>query len=129
MSMDVYLKPAKCPHCGHKKEEFNANITHNLGDMAKEAGLNYIEIEGREYEVIQTIIVGDESITLAPGDLKMVKTSHGDRFSWRQCGRWIWADDALRLWDYHLPGMVCNRVMLTRSESGTAPRSVKGGES
>ena len=51
MSLDVYLEgkteqvPCRCPECFHqhtryKTEEFYwANITHNLGNMAEEAGI------------------------------------------------------------------------------------------
>ena len=39
MSLDVYLCPNKCPHCGRSDEGFSANITHNLGRMASSAGL------------------------------------------------------------------------------------------
>ena len=51
MSLDVYLRgepyeeDCRCPHCDneHKKQEreefFQWNITHNLGKMAREAGL------------------------------------------------------------------------------------------
>jgi hypothetical protein len=51
MSLDVYLERAgqrhicSCPRCGHDhaydepEEIYSANITHNLGAMAKEAGI------------------------------------------------------------------------------------------
>ena len=39
MSLDVYLSPPKCPHCGRAAEGYSRNITHNLGAMAKEAGI------------------------------------------------------------------------------------------
>lgn len=39
MSLDVYLEPDKCPHCGRSGEGFSANITHNLTEMAHEAGI------------------------------------------------------------------------------------------
>lgn len=39
MSLDVYLKTAPCPACGHSDTLFSANITHNLGAMAGEAGI------------------------------------------------------------------------------------------
>jgi hypothetical protein len=40
MSLDVYLEPEPCPHCGNADEElFWANITHNLNTMAGEAGI------------------------------------------------------------------------------------------
>jgi len=39
MSLDVYLEPKKCPHCGRADEGFSANITHNLAGMADEAGI------------------------------------------------------------------------------------------
>lgn len=38
MSLDVYLRPNKCPYCGRADEGFSQNITHNLGAMADEAG-------------------------------------------------------------------------------------------
>lgn len=36
MSLDVYLANNSCEHCD---EFYSANITHNLGMMAKEAGI------------------------------------------------------------------------------------------
>ena len=39
MSLDIYLKPNVCPHCGRGDDGFSANITHNLGDMADAAGI------------------------------------------------------------------------------------------
>ena len=47
MSLDVYLIKKEtsyvCPCCGHRKVDnvtvYDANITHNLGKMAKEAGI------------------------------------------------------------------------------------------
>ena len=39
MSLDVYLVPNKCPHCGRADEGFSQNITHNLANMADEAGV------------------------------------------------------------------------------------------
>lgn len=51
MSLDVYLLGKKsteivmCDHCGQEHEEeqqecfYNANITHNLGEMAEKAGI------------------------------------------------------------------------------------------
>jgi hypothetical protein len=43
MSLDIYLttEPDVCPHCGRSdpREGFSANITHNLANMAREAGI------------------------------------------------------------------------------------------
>lgn len=39
MSLDVYLINRKCKACGKGDEEFWQNITHNLGEMAGEAGI------------------------------------------------------------------------------------------
>jgi len=39
MSLDVYLDLPRCPKCGVRPEGFRANITHNLGGMAEEAGI------------------------------------------------------------------------------------------
>lgn len=39
MSLDVYLTTDGCPTCGRGREVYWANITHNLGDMAKKAGI------------------------------------------------------------------------------------------
>jgi hypothetical protein len=44
MSLDVYLREdVKCPHCKESipygDELYSANITHNLGKMAAEAGI------------------------------------------------------------------------------------------
>ncbi len=39
MSLDVTLHPNPCAHCGRADEGFSANITHNLGKMASEAGI------------------------------------------------------------------------------------------
>lgn len=39
MSLDVDLTSPKCPHCGNSSQHYSANITHNLGAMAREAGI------------------------------------------------------------------------------------------
>lgn len=39
MSLSVYLKDNLCPHCGRFDEVFEQNITHNLTQMADEAGI------------------------------------------------------------------------------------------
>jgi hypothetical protein len=39
MSLDVYLVNNTCPTCKRSEEVFWANITHNLGKMAAEAGI------------------------------------------------------------------------------------------
>lgn len=43
MSLDFYLyEPGECEHCGNpaaRKRVFRANVTHNLGGMAKAVGL------------------------------------------------------------------------------------------
>jgi hypothetical protein len=41
MSLDFYLESPPCPHgCGHAvRETFWKNITHNLGTMARKAGI------------------------------------------------------------------------------------------
>jgi len=42
MSLDVYISLPPCSHCGRGEEQvFEANITHNLGKMAMEAGIYY----------------------------------------------------------------------------------------
>jgi len=41
MSLDVYLLEDVCPCCGVGNEVYSANITHNLGQMANEAGIYY----------------------------------------------------------------------------------------
>jgi len=46
MSLDVYLyNSTDCPHCGKlvkgSNKEYDANITHNLGEMASKAGIYY----------------------------------------------------------------------------------------
>jgi hypothetical protein len=39
MSLDVSLKNHMCPTCGRGEEVYSANITHNLGALAEEAGI------------------------------------------------------------------------------------------
>lgn len=40
MSLDVYLKVPACSHCGRGDDyAYEANITHNLNTMAREAGI------------------------------------------------------------------------------------------
>ena len=39
MSLDVTLHIEQCEHCGHGEATFEANITHNLNDMAAAAGI------------------------------------------------------------------------------------------
>ena len=39
MSLSVYLIENVCPMCGHCDEVYDANITHNLTEMANAAGI------------------------------------------------------------------------------------------
>ena len=40
MSLDVYLRVDACTHCHRGEQEvYSFNITHNLGEMAKAAGM------------------------------------------------------------------------------------------
>lgn len=39
MSLDIYLTTEPCPTCGRAETVFDANITHNLGHMARVAGV------------------------------------------------------------------------------------------
>ena len=41
MSLDIRLKDNVCPLCGKGEYVYSCNITHNLGPMAKEAGMYY----------------------------------------------------------------------------------------
>jgi len=54
MSLDVHLisqsrtESVRCEHCGHSHDEqindefYHANITHNLNEMARHAGIYYV---------------------------------------------------------------------------------------
>lgn len=39
MGLDIYLETAACPHCGKSDQLHWQNITHNLNQMAAEAGI------------------------------------------------------------------------------------------
>lgn len=40
MSLDIYLTLPACEHCGSKGQQVaSRNVTHNLGKMAREAGV------------------------------------------------------------------------------------------
>lgn len=39
MSLDLYLTDPPCPTCGHADTYWSWNITHNLNQMAKAAGV------------------------------------------------------------------------------------------
>lgn len=39
MSLDVDLRCPACEHCGREGDNFSANITHNLNEMADAAGI------------------------------------------------------------------------------------------
>ena len=51
MSLDVYLTTPPCPHCGRSDEGFSANITHNLSEMADEAGIYDIVWRPEEHNI------------------------------------------------------------------------------
>jgi hypothetical protein len=53
MSLDVYLAPKACQHCGRSDEGFSANITHNLGKMADAAGIYSIVWRPEENGITQ----------------------------------------------------------------------------
>lgn len=64
MSLDVYLiqeASPKCEYCGRQDEEvglYSDNITHNLGDMAKAAGI--YEALWRPYKLKPDYIPNDD---------------------------------------------------------------------
>jgi hypothetical protein len=76
MSLDVTIIDNFCDHCGHVESVFDVNITHNLGEMARECGLyeamwrpyklypGYKEFDNydKEYEF-------EESVTVIAGDI------------------------------------------------------------
>lgn len=50
MSLDIYLLPQPCPHCGGTEDGWSGNITHNLTAMASAAGLYYAIWRPDEYQ-------------------------------------------------------------------------------
>lgn len=65
MSLDVNLNENFCEHCGRSDEVYWANITHNLAEMAREAGIygilwrpeeNGIETAGQIIEPLESAI-------------------------------------------------------------------------
>ena len=53
MSLDVDLYTNYCDHCGRGDEVFECNITHNLGRMAKEAGVYNVLWRAPENDIDQ----------------------------------------------------------------------------
>ena len=83
MSLDVYLEPPKCSHCGLGKEEIGFNITHNLGPMAKEAGI-YQEVWrpgevciAKAEQMIEPLRKGIAEMKADPERFKALDSSNG----------------------------------------------------
>jgi hypothetical protein len=95
MSLDVYLQgettdvPCTCRHCGHDhtrketEEFFSANITHNLGRMAREAGIyealwrpDEIGIT-KASQLIEPLRAGIAMMRAEPGRFRPLSASNG----------------------------------------------------
>ena len=75
MSLDVHLTSLTlvdktCPHCGSRYQEveelFNANITHNLGEMARKAGIYHYLWRPEEIDITFASELIDPLITPPP---------------------------------------------------------------
>ena len=83
MSLDVCLITTTCKCCGRSDEVFNANITHNLGEMAEEAGIYKHLWRPEEIgittakELIEPIKKGLKDMKKRPAHFKKFDSSNG----------------------------------------------------
>jgi len=81
MSLDVMLSTSKCEHCGREDEVFSANITHNLGKMAAEAGVYDVVWRPEECGISKAEqLIGplSKAIALMEADPKRFKSLNSD---------------------------------------------------
>ena len=83
MSLDIDLTANCCEYCGRSEEVFDANITHNLGRMAEEAGVYKVLWRGPEngIEKAEQLIVplqeAVESMTSNPAHYRTFDAENG----------------------------------------------------
>jgi hypothetical protein len=83
MSLDVYLIPDLCPHCGRGDEGYEANITHNLGKMADMAGIYACvwrpDENGFEFasQIIEPLGAGIEDMRKRPAYFRQFDSPNG----------------------------------------------------
>ena len=92
MSLDVSLHSTElvtktCPHCGSRYQEveelFEANITHNLGKMARKAGIYHYLWRPEEIditfakELIDPLTLGIEELKENPDTYKKLNPKNG----------------------------------------------------
>ena len=83
MSLDVYLTTPKCKTCNREDENYSANITHNLGEMAEKAGIyqhlwrpEELDIKIAK-ELIDPLTEGLKDLKARPGYFKEFNSSNG----------------------------------------------------
>ena len=83
MSLDIDLTANGCEHCGRSDEVFDANITHNLGRMAEEAGLYKVLWRAEEndieeaWQLILPLIAGIDDMVARPDHYKQFNSENG----------------------------------------------------
>lgn len=86
LDVDLYHKSPACEHCGREEERnymYSANITHNLGKMAEEAGI-YMHLWRPEEigitkaeQLIEPLSVGLELMKSDPARFKKFDSPNG----------------------------------------------------
>lgn len=70
MSLDWYLIADPCPHCGHRPDLPDLNITHNLAPMAKEAGIYNVLWRPDEFDYVKA----KDAIEALEGGLALLRS-------------------------------------------------------
>lgn len=92
MSLDVYLYTRQCDHCGRgETQEYSANITHNLGDVADAVGI-YLALWrpdecGIDYawQLVEPIRRGIAALESDPDKFRALEPANG----WGTCAQFL----------------------------------------
>jgi hypothetical protein len=98
MGLDIWLTSPACPTCGRSDEVFQCYITHNMGKMAREAGISDVLWRPHENNItvasqwVAPLKSGIEMMRAEPERFKQFNPKNG----WGNYDEFLsWLDDLL----------------------------------
>ncbi len=81
MSLSIYVEYKTCPHCGRSDDQqYDLNITHNLGKMAEEAGIYkvmWLDKPSTTQEILPVLVDGYLKLKNDPDKFKKFNPDNG----------------------------------------------------